>query len=193
MATFHLLSYGRQHKNKPWLDQAYSMQVVKFVFWKAFLVSHTCWKLWPATKNACILFYWVFSTNCSYLVCRGRGGVTGFLKIGYKKLFLLVSRRVAYCFVPSLAFRCSVWNPGRTLSVLCSGSPECPRWSGAPVCFGFLHCGKPTATWLWTRALWLHAAGEQFFASDVLLHLISKLCHVIIPIASSPKVNHVCF
>lgn len=42
------------------------------------------------------------STTCSYLVCRARGGVTGFLKIGYKKLFLLVSRHVAYCFVPTM-------------------------------------------------------------------------------------------
>lgn len=85
------------------------MQVVSLkrtlLFWKAFLVSHTCWKRWPATKNVCILFCWVFSgrsTTCSYLVCRARGGVTGFLKIGYKKLFLLVSRHVAYCFVPTM-------------------------------------------------------------------------------------------
>lgn len=42
------------------------------------------------------------STNCSCLVCRGRGGVTGFLKIGYKKLFLLVSHHVTYCFVPMM-------------------------------------------------------------------------------------------
>ncbi|XP_056875953.1 alpha-tubulin N-acetyltransferase 1 isoform X2 [Takifugu flavidus] len=35
----------------------------------------------------------------------GRGVVTGFLKIGYKKLFLLVSHHVAYCFVP----RVVVW------------------------------------------------------------------------------------
>lgn len=93
-----------------------------------------------------------------------------------------------------LAFRFSVWNSGSMLSVWCSGSPECSRWSGAPLCFGFLHCGKPTATWLWTRALWLHAAGEQFSSSDVLLHSISKLHFLLLVNTGSPAAvaGHVC-
>lgn len=91
------------------------------LFWKAFLVSHTCWKLWPATKSACILCCRVFSTNCFYLVCRGRGGVTGFLKIGHKKLFLLVSGHVACCFVP----RVVVWLSGVVCEILEGCSLSC--------------------------------------------------------------------
>lgn len=54
-------------------------------------------------------------------------------------------------FIISLQYRCCVSTIGPT---------RFAHRGRAAVCFGFLHSRELTETWLWTRALWFHAAGK---------------------------------
>lgn len=157
-------------------------------------MSFTCWRMKIGKGTHFPLGDTTVSLWQPYSVCcalyspsyRGRSSVVGFLKIGYKKLFLLVSQMISVLFLflsvfafllSSLIFLsvvliCPGWP---CLFFLCLGPSGCPHWGRATLCFGFLRSREPTATWLWTGAVWLHVAGEAFLFH----HLFAAIKHKI--------------
>lgn len=112
---------------------------------------------------------------------RGRGVVVGFLKVGYKKLFLLVSYPLFKLFQhTSLIDRASFDScSGMLLYFPPAGPTRCAHRGRAIVCFGFLHSREPSATWLWAGAIWIHAAGEGFLALRLITLLSAVQCSAV--------------
>lgn len=80
--------------------------------------------------------------------------VVGFLKVGYKKLFLLVSHLISHASLILSLFDLLVSDVQVCLMYfLPLGLTGRAHRGGATVRSGFLHRGELAATWLWNGAV----------------------------------------
>lgn len=149
--------------------------------WQQLTANHPNGKLWYKKSHSehRVLLSADRSINSLPLLSpahRGHGAVVGFLKVGYKKLFLLVSHIFSFfIFFLHLYFHASYTSSDLTNFILFStsfiisacclsstGPTGCARRGGATVCFGFLHRRELAATRLRVGAVWFRVAGEAF-------------------------------